>query len=88
MGQVVHVDDLEAEMPRHPGDVVVGDAEGVVVIPAEIADEIATEAVEMTAFEDFVTEEVLKGRSILGLYPPTDPETPGQFRAWREANGR
>ena len=50
-----------------PGDVVVGDGEGVVVIPAGIADEIAEEAVEMTAFEDFVTEKVLEGRSILGL---------------------
>jgi regulator of RNase E activity RraA len=53
-----------------------------------LADELANEAVEMTAFEDFVTEEVMKGRSILGLYPPTDPETPGQFAEWRKANGR
>ena len=38
--------------------------------PAALADEIADEAVEMTAFEDFVTEEVQGGRSIIGLYPP------------------
>ena len=61
--------------PVWPGDVIVGDGEGVVVIPAHLADEIADEAVEMTAFEDFVTEEVLKGRSILGLYPATDEQT-------------
>jgi regulator of RNase E activity RraA len=67
---------------------VVGDAEGVVVIPAAIADEIAAEAVEMTAFEDFVTEEVLKGRSIIGLYPATDPQTKDEFAAWRKAKGR
>ena len=71
-----------------PGDVMVGDKEGVVVIPAEIADEIATEAVEMTAFEDFVTEEVLKGRSILGLYPPTQDQSKLDFEAWRKANKR
>jgi len=71
-----------------PGDVMVGDGEGVVVIPAGIADAIAAEAVEMTAFEDFVTEQVLGGRSILGLYPPTDPQTPGEFAAWRAAKGR
>ncbi|MFZ4534265.1 MAG: ribonuclease activity regulator RraA [Alsobacter sp.] len=71
-----------------PGDVMVGDGEGVVVIPAGIADAIAAEAVEMTAFEDFVTEQVLGGRSILGLYPPTDPQTPGEFAAWRAATGR
>jgi regulator of RNase E activity RraA len=71
-----------------PGDVVVGDAEGVVVIPAQIADEIAAEATEMTAFEDFVTEQVNAGRSILGLYPPTDAQSRDDFAAWRKAKGR
>lgn len=76
------------DVPVFPGDVVVGDREGVIVIPAAIADEIAAEAVEMTAFEDFVLEKVQGGRSILGLYPPTDPATKGEFEAWRKANGR
>lgn len=71
-----------------PGDVIVGDAEGVVVIPWHIAGEIAAEAVEMTAFEDFVTEEVRKGRSIIGLYPPTTDQAREDFAAWRKANGR
>jgi regulator of RNase E activity RraA len=76
------------DAPVFPGDVIVGDAEGVVVIPAHIADEIASEAVEMTAFEDFVTEEVMKGRSILGLYPATDPQTERDFAAWRKDHDR
>jgi regulator of RNase E activity RraA len=71
-----------------PGDVMVGDAEGVVVIPAHLAGEIADEAVEMTAFEDFVTAKVLEGRSILGLYPPTDEQSRIDFSAWRQANKR
>jgi regulator of RNase E activity RraA len=71
-----------------PGDVMVGDREGVVVIPAQLADEIAHEATEMTAFEDFVTEKVLEGRSILGLYPPTDEQSKLDFEAWRKAKGR
>jgi regulator of RNase E activity RraA len=71
-----------------PGDVVVGDREGVIIVPSEIAEEIADEAVEMTAFEDFVTEEVLKGRSIIGLYPPTREQTKADFAAWRETRGR
>ncbi|MBL8335512.1 MAG: ribonuclease activity regulator RraA [Rhodoferax sp.] len=66
-----------------PGDVIVGDAEGVIVIPAALADEVAAEAVEMTAFEDFVTEKVHEGRSILGLYPPTDEKSRTDFAAWR-----
>jgi regulator of RNase E activity RraA len=71
-----------------PGDVMVGDREGVVVIPAHLADEIAHEATEMTAFEDFVTEKVLEGRSILGLYPPTDEQSKVDFEAWRKAHRR
>jgi regulator of RNase E activity RraA len=71
-----------------PGDVVVGDREGVVVIPAAIADAIAAEATEMTVFEDFVQEQVLAGRSILGLYPPTDEQARTDFAAWRQAHGR
>jgi regulator of RNase E activity RraA len=76
------------DAPVWPGDVVVGDGEGVVVIPAHVADEIADEVVEMTAFEDFVTEEVGKGRSILGLYPATDEKARSDFAAWRKANKR
>ncbi|MDU6673635.1 MAG: ribonuclease activity regulator RraA, partial [Bradyrhizobium sp.] len=60
----------------------------VIVIPAGIADEIADETFEMTAFEDFVADQVAQGRSILGLYPPTDPQTPQDFAAWRARNGR
>ncbi|MGJ7579737.1 ribonuclease activity regulator RraA [Variovorax sp. RHLX14] len=76
------------DAPVFPGDVIVGDAEGVLVLPAHLADEIAVEATEMTAFEDFVQEQVMEGRSILGLYPPTDPQSRTDFAAWREARGR
>ena len=76
------------DAPVWPGDVVVGDREGVVIIPAHLADEIADEAVEMTVFEDFVTEEVQKGRSIIGLYPATHEKTREDFAAWRKKNGR
>ena len=76
------------DAPVFPGDIVVGDGEGVVVIPAHLVDEITAEAVEMTAFEDFVTEEVKKGRTILGLYPATEEQTKVDFAAWRKVNGR
>ena len=71
-----------------PGDVIVGDQEGVVVIPAHLADDLADEAVEMTAFEEFVTEEVLKGRSIVGLYPPTLQQSKDDFVVWRKVKNR
>lgn len=71
-----------------PGDVLVGDDDCAIVIPAAIADEIADEAVEMTAYEDFVAECVSKGVSIIGLYPCTLDEHQTAFKAWRAANGR
>ncbi|MGF3022751.1 ribonuclease activity regulator RraA [Methylobacterium aquaticum] len=71
-----------------PGDVVVGDAEGVIVIPADLADEIAAEAAEMTVFEDFVLEEVQSGRGVIGLYPLIDEQAKADFAAWRKKTGR
>jgi regulator of RNase E activity RraA len=77
------------DAPVWPGDVIVGDQEGVIVIPAHLADEVAAEAVEMTVFEDFVTDMVQNhGRTILGLYPPTKQKSKDDFAAWRKAKNR
>lgn len=65
----------------YPGDLVVGDAEGVVVIPAHLGVEVAEECSEMERFETFVRERVSAGRSILGLYPPDD-ETKIEYEQW------
>src|SRR6516165_10391014 len=56
--------------------------------PVFPGDEIADETFEMTAFEDFVAEEVGKGRGIFGLYPATDEQTLKDFAAWRKNVGR
>ncbi|MGR3793125.1 ribonuclease activity regulator RraA [Vannielia sp. SX4] len=71
-----------------PGDVIVGDYESVIVIPAEIADEVSAEAVEMTAYEDFVVEQVKEGATIIGLYPATEEENLAKFETWRKENNR
>ena len=71
-----------------PGDIVVGDDDCVIVIPAHLADEIAEETVEMTAFEDFVVERVREGASIIGLYPATKEENQEAFAQWRKRVGR
>jgi len=76
------------DAPVFPGDVLVGDADGVIVLPAHLADELAAEAAEMTAYEDFVAEKVAEGRSIRGLYPATDEANLEEFAAWRAAKGR
>ena len=76
------------DAPVFPGDVILGDADGVIVIPAHLAEEIAAEATEMTAYEDFAAEKVAQGRSLVGLYPATDPRSLEEFSAWRGERGR
>ncbi|BFG80147.1 hypothetical protein PTKU46_81810 [Paraburkholderia terrae] len=76
-------------MAVYPGDIIVGDAEAVVVIPAHLANEVAKEAAAMTVFEDWVDAQVRAGRSTFGLYPP-DEATRADFEAWKKspsANG-
>jgi regulator of RNase E activity RraA len=72
------------DAPVWPGDAILGDADGVVVIPAYLTEEIADEALRMTSYETFVTEQVAAGRSILGLYPLIDEEARSDFAHWRE----
>lgn len=67
-------------VPVYPGDVLVGDGDGVIVVPLEIADEIAEEASLMEDFENYVLKKVEEGAAVIGLYPPND-----QARAEYEA---
>lgn len=55
-----------------PGDVLVGDGEGVIVVPRHLAREVATDAAEQEKIEQFVIEEVRKGAPVIGTYPPTE----------------
>lgn len=66
-----------------PGDVIVGDDDGVMVIPLNIADEVADECTHMTLFEEFVMEKVQNGQKITGLYPLTDEKIKVEFEAWK-----
>ena len=67
----------------YPGDVIVGDCDGVVVIPADIADEVAEEAATTTLYEEFAEEEVARGRSLIGLFPVAGDEAKRDFEAWK-----
>jgi regulator of RNase E activity RraA len=71
------------DVPVYPGDIIVGDREGVVVIPRHLAEEVAVAAHEQTIFEDFVAEHVRAGQSIFGLYPP-NADALKQFLAWKQ----
>ena len=67
-----------------PGDVMVGDAEGVVVVPAAMAEEVAHDATEQELREEWALERVQAGESVRGMFPMA-PERREEFEAWRAA---
>ena len=66
----------------YPGDLVVGDPDGVVVIPAHLAEEVAAEVAEQEVMERFLLSRIAAGARLPGTYPP-DAETRAAFEAWR-----
>jgi regulator of RNase E activity RraA len=71
-----------------PDDIVVGHLDGVIIVPAERVDDVVNDAVEMTAFEDFVIDRVSGGQQTLGLHPRTDEANLEAFSGWRKQNCR
>jgi regulator of RNase E activity RraA len=70
----------------YPGDIVVGDSDGVVVIPRAIAEEVAVAGAAQEALEGFLHTKVAAGSSLWGTYPPND-QTLQEYEAWRTRAG-
>ena len=70
----------------YPGDLVMGDADGVTIVPRHLADEVSREAVQMEEFELFVTEQVQGGQPLIGTYPPTT-EVRERYAEWLKKRG-
>jgi regulator of RNase E activity RraA len=66
-----------------PGDIIVGDGEGIVVIPRHLAAEVAQEAAAQEEKENFIMEKIRAGASIVGVYPP-DAQTLAEYEAWKK----
>ena len=66
-----------------PGDVIVGDADGIVVIPREMAADVAKAAAEQELQEEFLTERIREGAPLPGTYPPNDA-TKAAYEAWKK----
>ena len=71
----------------YPNDIVVGDIDGVVVVPLHLAEEIAVDAGEQEGMEDFIMRRVEEGAPLRGTYPPND-ETRKAYLAWKAQNVR
>jgi regulator of RNase E activity RraA len=63
---------------------MVGDCDGVVVIPPDLVDVVAEEALATTLYDEFAEEEVARGRPLLGLFPGAGEEAKRDFEAWRK----
>ncbi|MFK7917375.1 MAG: hypothetical protein AB8G14_04805 [Ilumatobacter sp.] len=67
-----------------PGDIIVGDAEGAVVIPFALAEEVARDCVAQEDVEAFAIERVKAGESVVGLFPLSKDRRP-DYEAWAAA---
>lgn len=70
-----------------PGDILLGESHGILVIPADIAEKVAEKALEHDLQEEFQSELLLKGESIYGVYP-MNAETRKRFEAWKAARSK
>jgi regulator of RNase E activity RraA len=71
-----------AGVPVFPGDIIVGDEEGVVVVPRHISAEVAQPAAEQEDLERFVLEKIEGGAALPGTYPPNE-RTLAEYEDWK-----
>ena len=86
---VANLSDGELEVPIGcggvaviPGDWIIADNDGVVVVPKAMAEEIANDGVEQEIHEVFILEQVRNGAKIPGHYPPNE-ENVSKYKEWR-----
>ena len=75
-----------AEVLVMPGDIMVGDGEGVVCIPRAVADKVAVHGLEQEELEAFILEKIRAGAPLPGTYPPNE-ETLAEYEAWKRRRG-
>lgn len=66
----------------YPGDIIVGDSDGVVVVPRAIAEDLANDSYEQELREKFLFTKIDAGASLWGTYPPNE-ETLTEYAEWR-----
>jgi regulator of RNase E activity RraA len=86
-----HVADLQvpigcAGVAVYPGDVLVADRDGIIVVPRELAAEVAEQGLEQERLEAFVNKKISAGEPLWGNYPPSE-ETVKEYREWVAGGG-
>jgi regulator of RNase E activity RraA len=65
-----------------PGDFIVADDDGVAVIPAHVADDVADQVVDKELMESWIRSRVAEGEGVFGLYPPNEANLE-KYREWK-----
>jgi len=71
-----------------PGDVIVGDDDGAMVIPIALVDEVAKDAYEQELGDMWAFERVSAGDNLDGIFPSVGKDRRAEFEAWRQAEGK
>jgi regulator of RNase E activity RraA len=72
-----------ADVAIQPGDIIVGDGDGVIVIPPSVANEVTEAAIQQEIEEGYVTDRVASGVRLEGLYPLSQTRRE-EFLAWAD----
>ena len=70
-----------------PGDIIVADDDGAVVVPVSMAAAVIEDAHKHAEWEEFSREKLMQGESLQRYYP-LHPDAEGEYQAWRKANGK
>ncbi len=65
----------------YPGDIVVADVDGVVIVPRAMAEGVARDSIEQEQLEAFISQRIDEGRPLRGTYPPNE-ETLAAYAQW------
>lgn len=87
-----HVADLNvpiscADVAVYPGDIIVGDGDGVTVVPRHLAAELADACERRDQIEKYLHYRISAGEDLYGVYPPNE-QTKADFVAWTNAGGK
>ena len=84
-----HAADLQvpiscANVAVYPGDIIVGDGDGITVVPRHMAADMAEACEKRDAFEAYLVQRIASGEGLYGVYPPTDAIR-ADYAAWQKA---
>ena len=70
-----------------PGDIIIADDDGAVVVPIQLAEELAEKGQVHAEWEEFSRERLEQGGDLRRYYPLTDEARP-EYEEWKKKHGK